>query len=188
MATVLLLGYTAQQSLMNVYVIYCDYRFHWTDRTVGLSLAVVGICSALYGALLVKHAVRWIGERGAMSVGLICGATGWVMLGLSKTGLLLWLGIPMLNLMSLVWPSAQSLMSREVGVQEQGQLQGAVNSLRGMAGLMGPGLFTYIFSRSIATGSRWPHAPGIAFFVAAGILLVSLIVAESVRPGRVAAS
>jgi DHA1 family tetracycline resistance protein-like MFS transporter len=60
--------------------------------------------------------------------------------------------------------------------------------LRGMAGLMGPGLFTYIFSRSIATGSRWPHAPGIAFFVAAGILLVSLIVAESVRPARVAAS
>jgi DHA1 family tetracycline resistance protein-like MFS transporter len=111
-----------------------------------------------------------------------------VMLGLSKTGLLLWLGIPMLNLMSLVWPSAQSLMSREVGVQEQGQLQGAVNSLRGMAGLMGPGLFTYIFSRSIATGSRWPHAPGMAFFVAAGILLVSLIVAESVRPARVAAS
>src|SRR5271155_3776389 len=82
MALLLLLGYTAQQSLMNVYVIYCDYRFHWTDRTVGLSLAVVGICSALYGALLVKHAVGWIGERGAMSVGLICGATGWVMLGL----------------------------------------------------------------------------------------------------------
>jgi MFS transporter, DHA1 family, tetracycline resistance protein len=188
MAAVLLLGYTAQQSLMNVYVIYCDYRFHWTDRTVGLSLAVVGICSALYGALLVKHAVRWIGERGAMSVGLICGATGWVMLGVSQTGMLLWLGIPVLNLMSLVWPSAQSIMSREVGVQEQGQLQGAVNSLRGMAGLVGPGLFTYIFSKSIAAGSRWLHAPGIAFFVAAGILLVSLAVAESVRPGRVAAS
>src|ERR1700679_2536051 len=82
------------------------------------------------GALLVKHAVRWISERGAMSVGLICGAIGWVMMGLSKTGMLLWLGIPMLNLMSLVWPSAQSIMSREVGVQEQGQLQGAVNSLR----------------------------------------------------------
>jgi MFS transporter, DHA1 family, tetracycline resistance protein len=187
MAALLLLGYTAQQSLMNVYVIYCDYRFHWTDRTVGLSLAVVGICSALYGALLVQPAVRWIGERGAMSVGLICGAIGWVMLGVSKTGLLLWLGIPILNLMSLVWPSAQSIMSREVGVQEQGQLQGAVNSLRGMAGLMGPGLFTYIFSKSIGEGAIL-HAPGMAFFVAAGILLVSLAVAESVRPRRVAAS
>ncbi|HWZ49935.1 MAG TPA: TCR/Tet family MFS transporter [Granulicella sp.] len=185
MAALLLLGYTAQQSLMNVYVIYCDYRFQWTDRTVGLSLAVVGICSALYGALLVKHAVGWLGERGSMSVGLICGATGWVMMGLSRTGMLLWMGIPMLNLMSLVWPSAQSIMSREVGVSEQGQLQGAVNSLRGMAGLVGPGLFTYIFSKSIGERAVF-HAPGMAFFVAAGILLLSLVVAESVRPGRVA--
>ncbi|MEA2740754.1 MAG: hypothetical protein QOH05_4061, partial [Acetobacteraceae bacterium] len=61
-----------------------------------------------------------------------------------------------------------------------------VNSLRGMAGLVGPGLFTYIFSRSISNdgpNSRF-HAPGLAFFVAAGILLLSLAVAEGVRPGR----
>lgn len=185
MATLLLLGYTAQQSLMNVYVIYCDYRYRWTDRTVGASLAVVGIFSALYGIFLVKRVVHWLGERSTISVGLIGGATGWMMLGLSKTGLLLWLGIPVLNLMSLVWPSAQSIMSGEVSVSEQGQLQGAVNSLRGMAGLIGPGLFTYIFSRSIADGtdSRF-HAPGLAFFVAAAILLLSLAVGERVRPGR----
>jgi len=181
MAAVLLLGYTAQQSLMNVYVIYCDYRFHWTDRTVGLSLAAVGICSGLYGALLVKRAVGWLGERGAMSVGLVFGAVGWVMMGISTNGMLLWAAIPVLNLMSVVWPSAQSIMSREVSVSEQGQLQGAVNSLRGIAGLIGPGLFTFIFSKSIGVGAVI-HAPGMAFYVAAGILLVSLIVAESVKP------
>jgi len=181
MAAVLLLGYTAQQSLMNVYVIYCDYRFHWTDRTVGLSLAVVGGFSGLYGALLVKRAVGWLGERGAMSAGLIFGAVGWVMMGMSTNGLLLWAGIPVLNLMAIVWPSAQSIMSREVTVSEQGQLQGAVQSLRGIAGLLGPGLFTYIFSKSIGAGAVI-HAPGMAFFVAAGILVVSLIVAETVKP------
>ncbi len=54
---VLLLGYIAQQALMNVYVIYADYRFHWTDRTVGLSLATVGIFAGIYGALVVKRVV-----------------------------------------------------------------------------------------------------------------------------------
>jgi DHA1 family tetracycline resistance protein-like MFS transporter len=186
MAAVLLLGYTAQQSLMNVYVIYCDYRYHWTDRTVGLSLAFVGICSGLYGALLVKRAVSKLGERGAMSTGLIFGALGWVLMGLSRDGRLLWMAIPVLNLMAIVWPAAQSIMSREVGPSEQGQLQGAVNSLRGMAGLVGPGLFTVIFSKSIGAGAIIP-APGMAFFVAAGILVVSLVVAESVRPARVVA-
>jgi len=176
-----LLGYTAQQSLQNVYVIYCDYRFHWTDRTVGLSLGVVGLFSGLYGALLVKRAVGWLGERGAMSVGLIFGAVGWVMMGLSTNGMLLWAGIPVLNIMAIVWPSAQSIMSREVTVSEQGQLQGAVNSLRGMAGLVGPGLFTFIFSKSIGAGAAI-HSPGMAFYVSAGILILSLIVAESVKP------
>lgn len=178
MAAVLLLGYTAQQSLMNVYVIYCDYRFHWSDRTVGLSLGAVGIFSGLYGALLVKRAVGWLGERGAIAIGLVFGAIGWIMMGLSTHGALLWAAIPVLNLMSIVWPSAQSIMSREVNVTQQGQLQGAINSLRGIAGLVGPGLFTWIFSASLGV------TPGMAFFVAAGILLLSLIVSEIVRPAN----
>src|SRR5580698_9005604 len=47
-AAVLLLGYIAQQSLMNVYVIYADYRYHWTTRSVGLSLATIGVFTIIY--------------------------------------------------------------------------------------------------------------------------------------------
>jgi DHA1 family tetracycline resistance protein-like MFS transporter len=71
-AGLLLLGYIAQQSLMNVYVIYADYRYHSTDRTVGFSLATVGIFTAIYGALLVKPVAK-LGERGATTLGLIGG-------------------------------------------------------------------------------------------------------------------
>ena len=182
MAAVLMLGYLAQQSLMNVYVIYTDFRYHWSVQTAGLSLGAVGIFSGLYGALLVKRVVGWLGERKTIAVGLALGAAGWVMMAMSKTGLFVWLAIPVLNLMSLVWPSAQSIMSREVGPSEQGQLQGAVNSLRGIAGMVGPGLFTWIFAKTLG----W--APGMAFFVAAGILVVSLVVSEFVRPGKATAS
>jgi DHA1 family tetracycline resistance protein-like MFS transporter len=174
-ATVLLLGYIAQQVLMNVYVIYADYRYHWTDRTVGFSLAVVGTCTIVYGALLVKPVVAKIGERGAMTFGLIGGALGYSMIGLSRTGLLLWLGIPFLNMMSFTWPAAQSLLSRQTSPSEQGQLQGAINSLRGIAGLIGPGIFTYIFSKSISTGI---HIPGTPFYTAAAMLLVALVLAQ----------
>jgi MFS transporter, DHA1 family, tetracycline resistance protein len=174
-ATVLLLGYIAQQSLMNVYVIYADYRYHWTDRTVGFSLATIGICTAIYGALLVKPVVAKLGERGAITIGLIGGALGYSMFGFSKTGLLFWCGIPLLNMMSFTWPAAQSLMSRKASPSEQGQLQGAINSLRGIAGLLGPSLFTYIFSKSIGAGI---HIPGTPFYAAAAMLLVSLALAQ----------
>jgi DHA1 family tetracycline resistance protein-like MFS transporter len=181
LAAVLVLGYLAQQSLMNVYVLYSDYRFGWSDRAVGLSLAAVGIFSGLYGAVLVKPLVKRIGERSALSLGLVGGAVGYCMIALSKTGVLLLCGIPILNLMSVTWPSAQSIMSREVKPSEQGQMQGAIQSLRGLAGIFGPGMFTYVFSKSIGAKAVF-HAPGTAFFLAAGLLLTSLAVAQWVRP------
>ena len=181
LAAVLILGYLAQQSLQNVYVLYADYRFGWTDRSVGLSLAVVAIFSGMYGAGLVKPVVKRIGERNALTLGLIGGASGYCMFGLSSTGILLLWGIPVLNLMSVAWPSGQSIMSREVKPSQQGQLQGAVQSLRGLAGIVGPILFTYIFSKSFGPAAPI-HAPGAAFFLAAGLLVASLAVAQWVRP------
>jgi DHA1 family tetracycline resistance protein-like MFS transporter len=186
LAALLVLGYLAQQSLQNVYVLYCDYRFGWTDRAVGLSLALVGIFSGLYGAGLVKPLVKRIGERGALTFGLIGGIAGYAMIGLSKTGLLMLWAIPVLNLMSVAWPSAQSIMSREVKPSEQGQMQGAVQSLRGLAGILGPIMFTYVFSQTFGASAAI-HAPGAAFFLASGLLVASLAVAQIVRPREVTA-
>jgi MFS transporter, DHA1 family, tetracycline resistance protein len=177
LAAVLLLAYIAQQSLMNVYVIYADYRYHWTDRTVGLSLAAIGVFSAAYGVLLVKPVVAKLGERGAMTLGMIGGAIGYAMFGFSKTGLLFWLGIPMLNIMAFTWPAAQSILSRQTSPSEQGQLQGAINSLRGISGLVGPGIFTYIFSRSIGADAIL-HLPGAPFYTAAAMLILALLIAQ----------
>jgi MFS transporter, DHA1 family, tetracycline resistance protein len=176
-ASILLLGYIAQQSLMNVYVIYADYRYHWTDRTVGFSLATIGICTAIYGGLLVKPVIAKLGERGAITIGLIGGAIGYSLFGFSKTGLLFWLGIPFLNMMSFTWPAAQSILSHKTSPSEQGQLQGAINSLRGIAGLLGPSLFTYIFSKSIGIDAIL-HLPGTPFYAAAAMLIIALLLAQ----------
>lgn len=171
---VLLLGYIAQQSLLNVFVIYADYRYHWTDRTVGLSLATLGICSAIYGAVLLKPLVARIHERRAIMLGLVGGSIGYCLFGLARVGWLFWLGIPLLNLMTFAWPSAQGLLSRKTSASEQGQLQGAINSLRGVAGIIGPGIFTWIFSKTIGSTAAI-HLPGSPFFLAASMLLLSLL-------------
>jgi DHA1 family tetracycline resistance protein-like MFS transporter len=173
LSALLLLGYTAQQSLMNVYVIYTDYRFHWSPQTVGISLGVVGVFQILYGIFLVRPATAKLGERISIVIGLTGGAIGYTCFGLSETGLLVWFAIPFLNLNSLTWPSAQSLMSRGTSKSEQGQLQGAINGIRGSAGIIGPGLFTYIFSKAVGSHAI-VHAPGAPFFTAAAMLLVAI--------------
>ncbi len=173
LAGVLLMGYISQQSLQQVYVIYADTRFGWTNRTVGLSLAVVGIFQGLYGVFLVKPALAKLGERRAMIFGYIGGICGYFLFGFTSTGLLLFLGIPLLNLMAVAWPSAQSIMSRNVPPNQQGEMQGAVNSLRGIAGLIGPGLFTWVFSRSIGAHPLVP-TEGSPFYLASALLMVGL--------------
>ena len=187
LAAVLLCAYIAQQSLMNVYVLYADYRFHWSDHTVGLSLALVGIFSGLYGGALVKRVVARIGERGSILMGLCMGIAGFAMFGFSKTGVLLLIGIPVMNGMSFVWPAAQSLMTRFAAANEQGQLQGAIHSLRGISGLIGPGLFTWVFARSIGVHAVI-HLPGSPFFLASILLLAALAVAIVFAPRREAAA
>ena len=181
---VLFLTYVAHQVLPSVYVIYADYRYHWTDRTVGLSLAVVGIFAGLVGALLVKPAKKLLGERGAVLTGLIFGTLGFAFFGLSRTGVLFWVGIPVMNLWSLTGPAAQSILSQQVDRSEQGQMQGAINSLRGIAGLIGPALFTLVFSAAIAPGKGW-RLPGAPFYLAAATLAVSLPLAEIATRKRI---
>jgi len=173
LSTVLIFGYLAQQSLMNVYVLYTSYRYHWSARTVGISLGVVGVFQIIYSALLVRPITKKFGERFAIVFGLIGGAIGYLGLGLSNTGLLIWFAIPFLNLMAVTWPAAQALMSKSAAKTEQGHLQGAINGLRGAAGIVGPQIFTWIFAYSV--GERAVvNLPGSPFYMAALMLLVAI--------------
>jgi MFS transporter, DHA1 family, tetracycline resistance protein len=165
------------QQALTIYVIYVEYRYHWMDRTIGLSLAAVGVFAAAYGVLLVPRVVVRFGERRTVQIGLAAGTIGFLMVGMARTSLLFCLAIPVFNLLALFWPSVQSMVAHGVGPAEQGQLQGMISSLRGVAGLIGPGLFGYLFSTSIG-----PHAivdlPGMPYLVAAGLLLLSLLISQ----------
>ena len=175
-AGVLLLSYLTQQSLQNTWVLYTDYRYHWTARGVGLSLGLVGLGSVVVGGLLVRPLVRWLGQRATLLWGLGIGWVGFAIFGLAPTGALFLLGIPLMNLWGLAGPTAQGLMSVHVTPQEQGQLQGAVQCIRGLTALIGPGLFTFVFATAIRPHAH-VHLPGAPFLLAAAVLLSALPVA-----------
>jgi len=173
LGSVLFLSYLTQQSLMNTWVLYLDYRYRWTDRAVGLSLALVGVCSAAVGAFLVKPVVAWVGDRKAVLVGLAIGWMGFAIFGLAPTGKIFLIGIPIMAIWGLCGPAAQGLMTRHVGHTEQGQLQGAVQCIRGLTALIGPTLFTFTYAAALRPGSGL-HLPGAPFLLASAILLSAL--------------
>ena len=170
LAGVAFLYQLAHVVLPSVTVLYTSYRYGWSNATMGLTLAAVGIASGIVQAALIRPAVDRFGERTALIVGLLCGAAGFSIYGLATTSVGFWSGIPVMALWGLAGAAAMGLMSRLVGVSEQGQLQGANASIMALAGLFGPGLFTQAFARSIAPGEGW-HLPGAPFLLAAALLL-----------------
>jgi DHA1 family tetracycline resistance protein-like MFS transporter len=187
LATVNFLGYIAHESLPSMFVLYAGYRYGWGASTVGLSLAAVGICSALVSAVLTRPLVARFGEQRALLAGLICGLMGFGLFAAAGTGVIFVLGIPLISLWGLAGPTAQSLMSRRVSAGEQGQLQGANGSLRGISGLIGPFLFTLTFAYFINDEHR--HLPGAPYWVAALLLVGALLLAIRVirqTPAQVA--
>src|SRR3984957_2091450 len=140
LSTVNFLHNLAHVVLSSVFVLYASYRYGWDGRAVGLTLAGVGVCSAIVQGGLVRPIVARVGERRAMLIGLACGAAGFAIYGVAPTGAWFCVGIPVMSLWGLANPSVQALMSRRVSPSEQGQLQGAQSSLQGVAGLIGPGI------------------------------------------------
>jgi MFS transporter, DHA1 family, tetracycline resistance protein len=180
-AAVHFLSQLAHVVLSAVFVLYVSYRYGWTETTVGLALAFVGVCTAVVQGGLIGRAVKRFGERRTLLAGLLCGAFGFVAFGLAPTGPLFYIGIPLLALWGLANPSLQGLMSRRVDPTEQGRLQGANSSLQGIANLGGPSLFTQIFATFIAPSA--PHLPGAPFLLAALLLIVAMgLVVRATRP------
>lgn len=75
-------------------------------------------------------------------------------------------------------------MTRRVAPTHQGRLQGAISSLRGVGGLIGPILFTQAFAQAIRAGSRLP-IPGAPYWLAAALLVASTVVSARVTRPRV---
>jgi len=174
LAAVNLLFQIAHYVLPSMFVIYTGYRYGWSAQTVGVTLAAVGVLSIIVQGGLVKPAIKRLGERGALYTGLLFGIAGFAGFALAPSSGWMWAAQPVFALMGLFGPGLQSLMSQRVAPHEQGKLQGANSSITGIAGLIGPGLFTLSFAHFVDKSRAWT-LPGAPFFLAAGLLLLALL-------------
>lgn len=167
----------SHQVLQNTFVLYTDHRFGWKEITVGITLTCVGILNVVVQGALVRRAISRFGERSCLIAGLLCCAVGYFGFGLSNTGNLLWCFLPVFALSGLFGPAIQALLTQQVDVSEQGQLQGVNSSLVGISGMIGPSLFSPL----LAVGIRETWAPvGIPFYLAGAIILVACIYGAAV--------
>jgi DHA1 family tetracycline resistance protein-like MFS transporter len=127
--------------------------------------------------------VARVGERRAMLTGLLFGVAGFTIYGLAATGAIFWAALPVTALWGLSGPPMQGMMTRHVIASEQGQLQGALSSLRGIAFMIGPLVFTNVFASFIGANRDW-HLPGAPYLLAALMIGGSTLIAWQTTRSR----
>ena len=172
----------------STFVLFADVSFGWEEKQAGYVLAVVGVFSVIVNVLVVGRLVKRFGERRALLFGLSCGVVGFLIYGLAGSGWVFLAGLPISALWAVATPSTQALITRQVGPEMQGRIQGALSSLVSLAGIAAPALFAGSFGYFI--GPRAPaHLPGIAFLIASVLLACAVLVAwRYARVPAVAAS
>jgi DHA1 family tetracycline resistance protein-like MFS transporter len=110
----------------------------------------------------------------------LCGVAGFLCFALAPTGATFLLGIAFLALLGVANPAFQALMSHRIDPMEQGQMQGALGSIRAVTGMLGPIIFTQVFAASVSTSNQ--TLLGAPFLLSAGLLAAALLIGLRVLP------
>ncbi|RZJ03040.1 MAG: MFS transporter [Brevundimonas sp.] len=167
--------YFAHHVFSAVFVLYAAWRYGWGPKEVGLLLALVGVLDMLVQGVLVGPVVKWLGDRWTMVLGLIGGTVGIALMGWAPDWLMFMLAMLPNALWGLAMPTLQSLMTRRVGEDEQGQLQGANMSVASIAGVLSPLFFGWVYSLSVGEFAVI-QMPGLSFYLAAVVLLLAAVI------------
>lgn len=155
-------------------------KFGWTERDVGLSLAALGLGTAIVQGGLVGMFTRKLGEHRTAIIGMTGGALGFLGYAFASSPTMLFASIPLGCLLGLTMPSIRAMLSMQVPANAQGELQGAISGIVSFTAIVAPFAMTHLFS--IAT-SRFEFA-GASFFAAAFVLLAGAVMLLRRGPAR----
>lgn len=173
----------AQIVLPQVFVLYITWRYHWPLWLLGLTFPLTGALGILVQMFLVGPAVARFGERRLVLIGAAAGAVGFAWYGTASSGWLYLLGAPLFAFSGFLMPGVQGLMSQRVPPNQQGQMQGANQSLQGIAGVIGPPVFGLTFAFAVRHDATM-HLPGLPIYLAGGLFVLAFLLAWRVAYPR----
>jgi DHA1 family tetracycline resistance protein-like MFS transporter len=173
-----------QNVLPTIFVLYTGYRYHWTPQILGFTFMASGIAQVLVQVFLVSRLVKRIGERGAVLVGSGFGALAFLLYAIAPTGAYYLAVIPIYAMTGFLQPGVMGLMSRRVGPQVQGRLQGVNQSFMGVSSIIGPPIYGLTFAWSLRHGAP----AGLAILIASSFLGIAFLIAlRTARPAAMVA-
>ena len=157
-----------------IWVLYGADRFGWDAATIGASMSLAGLSMAATQVWLTGPLSRRLGDVGTLMLGVAFDTLAYLLMAFATEG---WMGFaitPIFALGGVAMPALQSLLTRQVSADKQGELAGVSSSLQSLAGIAGPVLCTTLY---FSTRGSWPGTvwvTGAALYALAAPLLLML--------------
>ena len=153
-----------------------EIRYDWSEFEIGLSLAAVGIGSAVSQALLTGYLIKKIGPMRAGMFGLVMNAAALFLFGLADAPWMAYAVIFVSAVGGVAMPAINTITSTLTPRNAQGELQGAQASMMAFTLIFSPVLMTQILQHfATLPDNHALQTGGAAFFLAAFITCLALI-------------
>ncbi|CAH8548728.1 unnamed protein product [Schistosoma turkestanicum] len=142
------LSYLPEAGQYSSFFVYLRLVMGFTEESVALFIAVVGIMSCIAQTLILSLLNRLMRPKRVIIVGLIFEALQLTLYGFTTNPVLLWAGGLIAATGSITYPGLSTFISTHAAADQQGVAQGLVTGIRGLCNGLGPalfGLFFYIF-------------------------------------------
>ena len=177
----LTLVYLGSHAVQSNWSYYTAYRFLWTPKTIGISLAVVGALVATVQGGLIRVITPRLGNERSIYIGLLLYAIGMFLFAMASQSWMMFVFLIPYCLGGIAGPALQAIISAHVPPNTQGELQGSLTSLMSLTSIIGPLLMTNLFAyfTSLQAPAHFPGAP----FVLGGLLMLasSLVAYKSLK-------
>lgn len=150
-------------------------RFSWSPGMIGISLTIYGVCFAIVQGVLVRPAIKIWGEKKTIIIGFCFEFSAMVTFAFLTDGKILIILIPLASLGVLAQPAIQAILSKSVGDDRQGAIQGVASSLNAIAMVITPITMTWILAVFSDKTAKY-YFPGMPFLLSALMVLLCLFI------------
>ena len=159
-------------------------RFNWSPGMIGISLTIYGVCFAIVQGVLVRPAIKIWGEEKTIIIGFCFEFSAMVTFAFLTDGKILIILIPLASLGVLAQPAIQAILSKSVGDDRQGAIQGVASSLNAIAMVITPITMTWILAVFSDKTAKY-YFPGMPFLFSALMVLLCLFIIFRRKPASI---
>ncbi|KAM3381927.1 hippocampus abundant transcript-like protein 1 [Capsicum galapagoense] len=155
-------------------------RFHFKKDNFADVMLIANICSATSQLLLMPMLAPLIGEEVLLCLGLTAGFTNLLIDSVARKIWVPYTAALLPVFTSLVKPSLQSIVSKQIGPSEQGIAQGCISSISSIANILSPFVYSPLTALFLSEKAPFPY-PGFSIMCIGLAWLIAIIPSAMIK-------